>query len=70
MSIAELEHELRVHQDIYEIARDKLIESQNNLTEAVLDEERLRRNSEYTRKSLFLAFVGVGMAVVMAKIWG
>ena len=70
MSIAELEHELRVHQDIYEIARAKLLESEQKLTEAIIEEERLRRNSEYTRKSLFLAFVGVGMAVVMAKIWG
>lgn len=70
MSIAELEHELRVHQDIYEIARDKLLESEQKLTEAIIEEERLRRNSEYTRKSLILAFVGVGMAVVMAKIWG
>ena len=70
MSIDELEHELRVHQDIYDIARDKLIESQNNLTEAILEEERLRRNSDYTRKSLFLAFVGVSIAVVMVKVWG
>ena len=70
MSIAELEHERLVHRDIYEIARDKWIESENKLADAIEEEERLRQNSEYARKILFLAFVGVGIAVVMAKVWG
>ena len=67
MSIAELEHELQVHRDIYEIARDKLIESENNLAEAILEEDRLRRNADYARRSLFLAFIGFGVAVAIAK---
>jgi hypothetical protein len=70
MSIAELEYELQVHRDIYEIARDKLIESENNLAEAIEEEDRLRRNAEYARRSLFLAFIGFGVAVAIAKVWG
>ena len=70
MSIAELEHEHQVHRDIYEIARDKLIESENNLAEAIEEEDRLRRNAKYARRSLFLAFIGFGVAVAMAKVWG
>jgi len=59
-----------VHRDIYEIARDKLIESENNLAEAIHEEDRLRRNAEYARRTLFLAFIGFGVAVAMAKVWG
>jgi hypothetical protein len=67
MSIAELQHELEVHRDIYEIARDKLIESENNLAQAIQEEDRLRRNADYARRSLFLAFIGFGVAVAVAK---
>ena len=69
MSIAELQHELEVHRDIYEIARDKLIESENNLAQAIREEDRLRRNAEYARRSLFLAFIGFGVVVAVAKVW-
>ena len=46
------------------------MEAQMELEQAIEEEEILRQNADYARRSLFLAFLGFGVAVVMAKVWG
>ena len=54
------------HNDAFQAWMDAQLE----LEEAVEEEDRLRRNADYARRSLFLTFLGVGVAVVIAKVWG
>jgi predicted translin family RNA/ssDNA-binding protein len=67
--IEELQRELVIHRDIYEIARDKLIETEINLKDAIEEEEELKRAAEGARKFVFLSMVGVAIAAVAISIW-
>jgi hypothetical protein len=46
------------------------MDAQMELEDAIEEENRLRRNADYARRSLFLTFLGFGVAVVVAKVWG
>lgn len=54
------------HNDAFQAWMDAQLE----LEDAIEEEDRLRRNADYARRSLFLAFLGFGVAVVVAKVWG
>ena len=54
------------HNDAFQAWMNAKIE----LEEAVEEEDRLRQNADYARRSLFLTFLGVGVAMVLAKGWG
>ena len=54
------------HNDAFQAWMNAKIE----LEEAVEEEDRLRQNADYARRSLFLTFLGVGVAIVLAKVWG
>jgi hypothetical protein len=68
-AVEHLQRELVVHRDIYEIARDKLIETEIKLKDAIDEEEELKRASEGARKFVFLTTVGVAIAAVAISIW-
>jgi len=54
------------HNDAFQAWMD----AQLHLEDAIEEEDRLRRNADYARRTLFLTFLGVGIAVVVAKVWG
>ena len=54
------------HNDAFQAWMDAQLE----LEDAIEEEDRLRQNADYARRSLFLTFLGVGVAVVIAKVWG
>lgn len=54
------------HNDAFQAWMD----AQMELEAAIEEEEILRRNANYARRTLFLAFLGVGVAVVAARVWG
>jgi hypothetical protein len=60
------EEKYKDHNDAFQAWMDAQIE----LEEAIEEEDRLRRNADYARKSLFLAFLGFGFAALVAKVWG
>jgi len=68
-AVEQLQRELVVHRDIYEIARDKLIETEIKLKDAIEEEDELKRASDGARKFVFLTMVGVAMAAVAISIW-
>lgn len=68
-TVEHLQRELVIHRDIYEIARDKLIETEINLHEAIEEEEELKRASERARKFVFLTAAGLAIAAVAINIW-
>jgi len=54
------------HNDAFQAWMDAKIE----LEDAIEEENRLRRNADYARRSLFLTFLGFGVAVLVANVWG
>lgn len=54
------------HSDAFQAWMD----AQMELEAAIEEEEILRQKANYARRTLFLAFLGVGVAVVVARMWG
>ena len=54
------------HNDAFQAWMDAQLE----LEDAIEEEDRLSQNANYARRSLFLAFLGFGVAVLVAKVWG
>jgi hypothetical protein len=69
-TVEELERELVIHRDIYEIARDKLIDTEVRLEMAIAEEEELKRNSDRARRFLCFAAAGVAIAIAVINVWG
>ena len=67
--VEELERELQIHTDIYEIARDKWLETQEKLTIALHEEAALERQTQLARRNIFFAFAGIGLAILSASVW-
>ena len=68
-TVEQLQRELVIHRDIYEIARDKLIDTEIKLKDAIEEEEEMKRASEGARKFVFLSMIGVAIASVAISIW-
>jgi len=54
------------HNDAFQAWMD----AQIDLEDAIEEEETLRRNADYARRTLFLTFLGFGVAVLVANVWG
>lgn len=67
--VEELERELQIHTDIYEIARDKWLETQEKLTIALHEEAALERQTQLARRNIFLYSVGITFTVVAINLW-
>jgi len=68
-TVEELERELQIHTDIYEIARDKWLETQEKLTIALHEEAALERQTQLARRNILFAFAGIGLAILSASVW-
>jgi len=69
-TVEELERELVVHRDIYEIARDKLIETEVRLEMAIAEEEELKRKSDQARRFVYFSAAGAAIAIAIINVWG
>jgi hypothetical protein len=67
--VEELERELQIHTDIYEIARDKWLETQEKLTIALNEEAELERQTQLARRNIFLYSAGITFAVIAINLW-
>ena len=68
-TVEHLQRELVIHRDIYEIARDKLIETEINLKNAIAEENELNKAADRARRIFFAAFAGITVAVATINIW-
>jgi len=67
--VEELERELQIHTDIYEIARDKWLETQEKLTIALHEEAALERQTKLARRTIFLYSAGITLTIIAINLW-